>query len=177
MVERVFRAWWWRARTEWDHEQWGYASKGVSQGLAILMELALPSASSVWASAFWRRSIACNHTVMTLGDSTPSGNLINIPKSRTAFEWIGIPSGNRVLKMSRSSLPGWHNDRASCISRFRAMHSLTDTRAPHQGGFVEEYRPSLFPGEDNCCIPVWLPYYVSLYVLITSYEQLLISLK
>ena len=83
--------------------------------------------------------IRCSHvsrwsTLMTLGDLTPSGKIINIPKSRTSFESIGIPLGNRVLNVSRSSVPSWYDDRASSIGLFWAMHfvSLADIRDRHQ---------------------------------------------
>ena len=42
--------------------------------------------------------------------------------------------GNRVLKVSRSSVPSWYDDRASSIGLFRATHfvSLADIRDRHQ---------------------------------------------
>ena len=98
-----------------------------------------PRVPSLSFSTFGSLPIRRNHvsrwsTLMTLGDLTPSGKIINIPNSRTSFDWIGIPLGNRVLNVSRSSVLSWYDDRASSIGRFRAMHfvSLADIRDRHQ---------------------------------------------
>ena len=116
-----------------------------------------PRVPSLSFSTLGSLPIRCNHvsrwsTLMILGDLTPSGKIIKFPKSRTSFDWMGIPLGNRVLKVSRSSVPSWYDDSASSIGLFRAMHvvSLADIRDRHQRRVCWR-TPAPWRSENNCC--------------------------